>query len=150
MGYYGSILDVPAGDIRYTNNCVDGQCSGCGECCTDLLPLTREEVRRLQVYAWKHRLKEHSQAPFFDPGATDLTCPFRNQAEGRCEVYEIRPKICRSFICSKPIEQAKRERDLLHQRREVHSLRYEVFGDRKSLSILERYYTIEKLMKGAK
>lgn len=22
----------------YSNNCIDGHCSGCGECCADLLP----------------------------------------------------------------------------------------------------------------
>lgn len=24
-----------------SNNCIDGHCSGCGECCADLLPLTK-------------------------------------------------------------------------------------------------------------
>lgn len=27
-----------------SNNCIDGHCSGCGECCADLLPLTKGEI----------------------------------------------------------------------------------------------------------
>ena len=108
-------MDIPDGDLTYKNNCIDGKCSNCGECCTDLLPLSAEEVRRLKAYARKHGLKEHTQAPFFAAGATDLTCPFRNQAEGKCDVYEVRPRICRSFVCTKTREQAKHDRDLLHQ-----------------------------------
>ena len=30
-----------------SNNCIDGHCSGCGECCADLLPLTKGEIKRL-------------------------------------------------------------------------------------------------------
>ena len=30
----------------------------------------------------------------------DLTCPFRNNKERKCDIYEVRPKICRSFICN--------------------------------------------------
>lgn len=31
-----------------SNNCIDGHCSGCGECCADLLPLTKGEIKRLK------------------------------------------------------------------------------------------------------
>ena len=146
MGYYGDYHEILEACETYENHCIDGRCSGCGECCADLLPLTAEEVRRLKAYAKKHGLKEHTQAPFFDPGAIDLTCPFRNQAEGKCDVYEVRPKICRDFICSKSKEQAYRDRDLYHQKHSVYSLRYEVFGDRKCLNFLERV-TMEAMLK---
>ena len=148
MGYYGHIEDIPPGDLTYENHCVDGRCSDCGECCSDLLPLTVEEVRRLKAYAQKHGLKEHTQAPFFDPGAIDLTCPFRNQIEGKCDVYEVRPKICRSFICSKSREQARHDRDLLHQKRSVHSLRYEVFGNKKAFDLLSLLKRMEAMPHG--
>ena len=148
MAYFGSIMDIPDGDLTYKNNCIDGKCSNCGECCTDLLPLSAEEVRRLKAYARKHGLKEHTQAPFFAAGATDLTCPFRNQAEGKCDVYEVRPRICRSFVCTKTREQAKHDRDLLHQKRPTHSLRYEIFGNTKAGAMLERLTAFDKIMKG--
>jgi len=136
MASYKSIFDVPPGEVTFSNKCIDGKCSGCGECCADLLPLTVEEVQRLKTYAKKHGLKAHTQAPFYIKDAVDFTCPFRNQIESKCDVYEIRPKICRSFICSKTLEQARHDRDLLHQKRSVYSLRYEVFGDRSLLDYL--------------
>lgn len=96
MAYYCSYLDLPADGSEYSNNCIDGRCSNCGECCSDLLPLTDGEVSKLKRYAQAHNLKEHRQAPFFDPKATDLTCPFRNEQTKRCDVYPVRPLICRS------------------------------------------------------
>lgn len=127
--YYGSIKKlIEAGD-QYGSNHINGKCSNCGECCTDLLPMKPYEVERIRAYAKKHGLKEHRQAPFFDPDAIDLSCPFRNQETKKCEVYAVRPYICRSFICSKTKADAYRDRDLIHRDRSVHSLRYEVFGN---------------------
>lgn len=136
MSYYGSIKDLPPGEKTYANNCVNGQCSNCGNCCVDLLPLTKGELERLRQYARKHNLKEHRQAPFWDPKATDLTCPFRNQHTKKCEVYPVRPLICRSFSCAKPLDEALRERDKIHETREVMSLRYEVFGNLESVALI--------------
>lgn len=136
MAYYGSIQDVPPGDTTYANHCVDGKCSNCGNCCVDLLPLTKSELERLRRYACEHSLKEHRQAPFWDPNATDLTCPFRNQHTQKCEVYPVRPLICRSFTCAKPLDVAKRDRDEIHKTRQVVSLRYEVFGNTETVALL--------------
>lgn len=129
MAYYGSIAELPKDGEMYRCNCVDGQCSGCGECCTDLLPVSPQELRRLKEYAKAHHLKEHRQAPFFDRKAVDLTCPFRNQQTGKCDVYKVRPQICRDFICSKKLEDAKRDRNLFHITRRPYSLRWEIFGN---------------------
>lgn len=138
MGYYESLKAVLDDGEEYSNNCIDGRCSNCGECCADLLPLTQKELQRLKDYAKKHRLREHRQAPFFDLSATDLTCPFRNQAERRCDVYEVRPLICRSFICTKLLQQAQKDRDLIHASSgmRVYSIRYEVFGNSEVLRLL--------------
>lgn len=138
MAYYGSIQDVPPGDTTYANNCVDGKCSNCGECCVDLLPLTKAELERLRRYAREHNLKEHRQAPFWDPKATDLTCPFRNQQTQHCDVYPARPLICRSFICSKELMQAHADRDELTKDRKIHSLRWEIFRNPECLDLLAK------------
>lgn len=136
MPYFGSILDLPKEEEMYSNNCVDGQCSGCGQCCADFLPLTKGELKIMKAYARKHGLKEHRQAPFWDPYATDLTCPFRNQHTRKCDIYAVRPQICRSFICSKTLMDAKNDRDLIHKTRKVYSLRYEIFGNPECISFL--------------
>lgn len=129
MAYYTSVEAVVAAGEQYSNNCVDGKCSGCGECCADLLPVTPEEIRKIRAYVEKHHIKEHKNAPFFDPNAVDLTCPLRNNKERRCEVYPVRPKICREFICSKSLQQAKHDRDLIHASRAPHSMRWEIFSN---------------------
>lgn len=130
-------VDVPVEEMTYTNNTIAGKCSGCGDCCADLLPLSAEEVRRLKAYAEKHHLKAHTQKPFYMQGV-DLTCPFRKQRESKCDVYEVRPHICRVFICSKTKEDARRDRNACHQRLKAYSLRYEIFGDSQCLDLLER------------
>ena len=143
MAYF-RLEELPDHVGSYTNNCIDGKCSGCGECCVDLLPVTPAEIRRIREYVRKHDIKEHRQAPFFDPNATDLSCLFRNQQTKKCEVYPARPYICRTFTCAKTREDAIRDRDLIHKERDVHSLRWEVFENPEALVFLARVITMER------
>lgn len=136
MGYYCSIMDAPSPEECYSNHCVDGKCTHCGECCADLLPLTPGELEIIKRYVKKHKIKEHRQAPFWDRNATDLTCPFRNQQTKRCDIYPARPLICKEFICSKSLMDAHRDRDLIHSSRKVYSLRYEIFRNAECLKLL--------------
>lgn len=101
---------LPTDGEFYSNNCVDGHCIGCGECCTDLLPTTRREIVRLRDYAKKHQLKEHRLPAGAALESVDLTCPFRNEMTKRCEVYPVRPLICRAFICSRTLQAARKTR----------------------------------------
>ena len=134
MPHYSKFEDIPTGN--YANKCVGGKCSGCGDCCTDMLPLSGKELANIKRYAKAHNLVEHRQAPFWDRDAVDLTCPFSNQHTKVCEIYPVRPEICRSFICSKPTEQAYAERDAIHENRQVHSLRFEVFGNIEGVAFI--------------
>ena len=86
--------DMKHGVYNFTK---DGKCSKCGNCCTALLPITKEELKALQRYVKKHHIQivRHE-------GGIDLTCPFRNDELGICTVYEVRPQICKDFRCDKP------------------------------------------------
>lgn len=86
MPVVSSLDHLPTDGEFYSNNCVDGHCIGCGECCTDLLPTTRREIVRLRDYAKKHQLKEHRLPAGAAMESVDLTCPFRNEETKRCEV----------------------------------------------------------------
>lgn len=141
MAHYSKAEKIPSGP--YQNKCVNGKCSGCGDCCTDMLPLTDKELAAIKRYAKAHNLVEHRQAPFWDRNAADLTCPFRNQQTRSCDIYPVRPMICRSFICSKPTEQAYAERDAIHENRQVHSLRFEVFGNPEGVVFLMGHHLRE-------
>lgn len=93
MPVVSSLDHLPTDGEFYSNNCVDGHCIGCGECCTDLLPTTRREIVRLRDYAKKHQLKEHRLPAGAALESVDLTCPFRNETTKRCEVYPVRPPL---------------------------------------------------------
>ena len=148
MSTYGSLEELLKNQKdRYENNCNDGKCSSCGECCTDLLPLNDAKIKRLKSYAERHNLKENRHNLFWDKKATDLTCPFRNNELNICEVYPVRPVICREFICSKSLDQAKADRDsVISQSRSIRSLRYEVFGNPESLVLVTN--ALEKVRGG--
>ena len=36
----------------------DGKCSGCGNCCSNLLPMSQKEVDAIRRYIKKHGIKE--------------------------------------------------------------------------------------------
>lgn len=132
-----SLDNLPKDGELYSNACINGKCSSCGECCTDLLPTTRREIVRLRDYAKKHQLKEHRNILAAAAESVDLTCPFRNEKTRRCEVYPVRPLICRHFICSRSLQDAQKERDLVSSDRDIHSLRWEIFQNPESLVLIE-------------
>ena len=88
--------DVKHGVYNFTK---DGKCVSCGNCCTAILPVTKEELKAIKRYIKRKHIK-----PVVHPRKADidLTCPFRNDAEKKCNIYEVRPTICRDFKCDKP------------------------------------------------
>lgn len=86
--------DLDKGVYNFTKN---GKCIKCGNCCTALLPVSKAEIKTLQKYVKKHRIQKENHAD------VDLyfTCPFYDTEKKLCKVYEVRPMICRDFICSK-------------------------------------------------
>ena len=85
------------------NYCVNGECIGCGECCSNLLPMTDKEVKRIRHLVRKRQLKpiNHIPAPLMN--AIDTVCPFMDDKLGdkKCTIYSHRPWICRDFKCDK-------------------------------------------------
>lgn len=141
MAFYKNAQEVVDAGETYENHCdKNGKCSNCGRCCSDLLPMTRDELQRLKDYAKRHHLIEHRERPFFDPNAIDMSCPFRNNETRRCDVYPVRPQICRQFLCSKPKEQSFAARDELHKTRSVYSLRSQVFGNDEIIQYFGRHF----------
>ena len=91
--------DMKAGVFDMTN---DGVCSNCGECCSDILPISLREVRKIKKYIKAHGIKEVKHCyPTAQP-IIDLKCPFRNDTERKCNIYEVRPRICQDFKCDNP------------------------------------------------
>lgn len=80
-----------------TNNCKDGKCVKCGNCCTEFLPLTRSEVDRIRLYVKEHNIKQSNKA---NGRNVYLFCPFKDFENNCCTVYPVRPSICRCFMCN--------------------------------------------------
>lgn len=80
---------------------VDGECSGCGGCCSNRIPLTDKEFQELKRLVRKRKLKPVNRIPviMIQP-VRDMTCPFLD-LNGRCLIYKDRPKICRIYRCNK-------------------------------------------------
>lgn len=112
----------------------DGKCSGCGECCSDLLPLSDAEIKRIKEYVKKHNIKEQWHTVLAT--ATDLTCPFRDNVNKKCLIYSIRPAICRSFVCNKHPKDNIEVRDNLHKINRVVCMRNEFFGNSEDVKFL--------------
>ncbi len=82
---------------KITNNCNGKNCSNCGECCTDFLPLTKREAKNIKAYIKKNDVKENI---YVTEDTFDLRCPFYvDNSDKHCSIYPVRPGICRAFKC---------------------------------------------------
>lgn len=105
----------------------DGKCSNCGNCCSNFLPMSRKEIKKIRDYIRKNKIRENiHQPPVAKPGY-DATCPFRDNTKGICTIYPVRPEICKAFICDSE-KRAKHNRELMRQTRGVVAVREEFFG----------------------
>lgn len=76
-----------------------GVCSGCGECCSAILPLSKTEIENMKKLA-KNRTP-HNVPVQNNAVSIDMTCPFLSseKTEKRCAIYKDRPTVCRNFTC---------------------------------------------------
>lgn len=83
----------------FTNN---GKCSGCGSCCTCNLYLTDKEVDIIRKYIKRHNIKPKKTIFPTVKSVIDMTCPFLDETvkENKCQIYEVRPTICKWFNCN--------------------------------------------------
>lgn len=127
--------------LQITDFTKDGECSNCGNCCSDILPLSSEEVRRIKKYIKKNGIKEQRHNALI---GYDMTCPFRNEAERKCSIYEVRPAICRQFMCNHTEQDIMKAKVNFHKINEVVFMRSEFFNNNEDKNCFF------ELMKGAK
>lgn len=96
----GSFADMMS--LQWTDLTDNGKCIGCGECCSNILPMSDEDVRRIRKYIKQHNIKPITHIALLADIQLDMECPFCDLTqEKKCTIYEVRPEICRLFICSK-------------------------------------------------
>lgn len=106
----------------------DGKCSGCGQCCSNCLPISGKEIKEIKRYVKKHHITEQKHN-YPSVVAFDLTCPFLDDSKvsNKCLIYEARPKICRDFICNNP-NGARKNKKLMHKKYALVNMRAVFFG----------------------
>lgn len=115
-------------DIEITNFTINGKCSSCGECCGDMLHLSKKEISTIHKYVKENNIKATLSKHNCFVSTFDNTCPFRDEKERKCKIYEVRPLICRKFTCDTN-KWNKDNRDLINKKRKFISLRKEFYND---------------------
>lgn len=110
-----------------TNFTCNGNCSNCGECCSNFLPLSNGEIKKIKDYVKKHNIKPCRHTSVLS-NEIDGICPFRDNVNKKCLIYKIRPEICRSFICSKSIPDIEESKRLCYESKRAISMWHEIFG----------------------
>jgi len=122
---------------------IDGKCSDCGACCGAVLPLYGAEVERIKQYVQKHGIKEQRRNG--QVGA-DFTCPFRDELHKKCLIYEVRPAICKSFMCNHTQEDIAKAKLDFHRKCYVVDMRLEFYGNTECAGMFEEMRAmVEKL-----
>ena len=121
---------IPMESVKITDFTVDGKCSGCGQCCSNLLPLSISEVQRIRAYIKKHGIKEQRHNAMV---GVDMTCPFRDDVNKKCLIYNIRPAICRQFVCNHTKEDIIKAKRAFHNVNRVVFMRATFYGNKEDI-----------------
>lgn len=99
VGSYEEMLEEFKSGVH--NKFQNGTCSGCGDCCSNLLPMTDKEIQLIRNYIRVNGITEQKHNIPLSTAALDMTCPFLDMSkkDKKCAIYKVRPWICRSFTC---------------------------------------------------
>lgn len=126
-------------DVDVTDFTIQGKCSSCGQCCSNLLPLSNEEVSRIKSYIKKHKIKEQRHNAMM---GVDMTCPFRDEANRKCLIYPIRPAICREFMCNHTTEDIMKAKIDFHNINRVVCMRNEFYNNTEDVNFLASVFSL--------
>lgn len=94
------------------NQMINGKCSGCGNCCGNILPLSKTEIEIIRNYIKEHNISVKRSKDL-------ITCPFRNTIMNLCTIYSIRPDICRYYFCDHNQISTQGNKRMLEEKRET-------------------------------
>lgn len=122
--------------MNITNFTVHEKCSSCGNCCSDVLPMSKREVERIKAYVKEHDIAEQRHN-FPVSGCVDMTCPFRDDVNRVCLVYEVRPAICRQFQCDHKPKDIAASKAAFHEKYNVVFMRHTFFGNEEDIRLMQ-------------
>lgn len=143
MKIANNFYDAQFGHLDFT---VNGKCSGCGECCTDMLPMTQSEINNIKSYIKKHNIQEHNYMPKTVKESINMMCPFRNEDKKSCDIYEVRPSICRAFLCRHSSADIRKNKILdFSKDYKVVFVRKEFFNSEADKSLIENFLLLKEV-----
>ncbi len=101
------------------------KCKCCGNCCSNYLPLRKEEIEIMRKLA-----KKENKHPLIQDWYS--ICPFLNNGN-KCDIYKNRPIICKEFTCykfEKNIYSKEIFKTILENDFKLIDIRKEIFGRR--------------------
>lgn len=122
--------NIAEGNVKITDNSINGKCSKCGECCSCFLPICQEELELIQNYVIKNNIKPQTHILVMQ---NRLACPYYNGK--KCLIYEVRPLICKEFYCNGKINYKNAE-NFIHKKYitvNMWEIAKEIENQRKSL-----------------
>ena len=124
------------------NCCNKGKCSHCGNCCTDMIPITLNEYKLIKQYIKEHNIKVFSEIFTVIDGqqSINLLCPFRDIKAHRCLIYPVRPNICRLFKCNQPEPIVLKHKENMHKKAYYNKIRNSKDTVVKLYSLREIFY----------
>lgn len=97
----------------YTCN---GKCFKCGNCCIPWCPITQKEYETIKEYIKKNNIKAQSLK---EGNNYYMDCCFHDRKNHKCNIYEVRPEVCKNFICSSSFEKVDKDRRYYDKRAEI-------------------------------
>ena len=80
-----------------------GNCTRCGDCCEYCIPYSEKELNQIKEYVKAHNIKpEPGRLMTYEKNgfnAIKPKCCFYNEKEKKCNIYEVRPAVCRAYKC---------------------------------------------------
>lgn len=88
---------------------INKHCSRCGSCCGLFIPFTEKELQVIKSYVEKNNIKSYNKRLNIETDAFEGNCCFYDKDNKKCMIYEVRPYVCRDFICSRKNWKVKRD-----------------------------------------
>ena len=128
--------------LNIVNRTISGRCSCCGECCSDILHLDSQEIKKIDDYMKEHKVIQHNK------GENNFLCPFRNHLFRKCDIYPVRPYICQLFKCDTPPEKAAFDRDQLNAGKKPRSMAQLFFQDDSNIKFMKDNFGFKLYRRG--
>lgn len=132
--------------FKKIDHTINGCCSGCGDCCANVLPISKEEVGRIKQYIKKNNIVPVNRNNILIGEYIDI-CPFLSK-ENKCNIYEIRPEVCRNFLCSEILNHTGE--NINHRNKHIINMLTEFYPDAFVPNKIPNLVEINKLYEGKK